>query len=499
MNATVDYYPDECDEVTNILNVTGIPYNGDNVTNNTWVNVTVCEANISVLKIDQTFAIASQGGLVTYNLTITNNGNVTLDPVRVVDTLPSQLEYTATNMTPNSTTGDVVIWENISSLAPGESVKITLNATVKSLSGMGCINISNNLTAEGVPPNGDNVSHTDLLDVEVCEAGIEVTKTVNHASIYTGNSAVFAITVQNNGFVNLSNVTLTDVLPSGLTYQSTNVTPNSTAPYVWYIGNLSVGSAAVKISITVKGPSRGTFTNYVNATASVPNGDNVSDEATRSLTVKKRSSGGGSGGSSGSMIIYNPTLPSEICGNGKCTGNETCMNCPEDCGECVVTIVVEKIPGLGEEIVIIVLGDDGIEVSEGIVFFTGPDGAVREVDIIGGIAKAVMDAPGVWTISYTDAAGNKVVETVAIARLSPEIKPDTTKDEAKDSYEPFVPTEYTSKEQTSSEDNTLLIVAVIVVIVAVIAALAFFMKPKKKGVLGSFLPKKVKKTGLRSL
>src|SRR4029450_8787798 len=66
--------------LTNCVNALGVPPNGNNVSSSSCAGVTVYYANISVLKLDQTLLQPSPGGTVQFNLTVTNTGNVTLNP-----------------------------------------------------------------------------------------------------------------------------------------------------------------------------------------------------------------------------------------------------------------------------------------------------------------------------------------------------------------------------------------------------------------------------------
>jgi len=307
VNATVDYYPDECEVTTNEIIAKGIPLNGDEVYSTHELNVTVCEANASVIKIDQTFFLASQGGVVTFNVTFTNNGNVTLDTVRVTDTLPNGLTFLEATIAPDET--DPEVW-NLGPMAVGDTTTIIINATVDYVPD-GCVNITNDVLVEGMPANGDNVTPSDDMTFMICEAGIEVIKTVEDSTIYKNDETTFTIVVRNAGFKNISNVTLLDVLPDGLEFVATNLTPNTTAPLYWNnLSNLSIGEERT-ITLTVKATSKGTKVNTATAEGSVINGDNVTGIGTATVTVKDKSSKHACGGGGGFVAMVQPINKTE--------------------------------------------------------------------------------------------------------------------------------------------------------------------------------------------
>lgn len=83
-----------------------------------------------------------------------------------------------------------------------------------------------------------------------------VTKTVSPSNVCVGDTAVYTICYTNTGTKDLPNVTLTDTLPSCISYVSSSVAPTSSAgkTYNWYLGNVPIG-ANVCITVTVRADS----------------------------------------------------------------------------------------------------------------------------------------------------------------------------------------------------------------------------------------------------
>ncbi|MEI6604795.1 MAG: SdrD B-like domain-containing protein [Verrucomicrobiota bacterium] len=91
-------------------------------------------------------------------------------------------------------------------------------------------------------------------------------KVASEAHIAPGGSTSFAITFANLGLVSLSNITLTDMLPAGLTYVSAVPAPNnvSGSTVTWNIGSV-MPNQIVSLTINVKATATGTLLNTVTA------------------------------------------------------------------------------------------------------------------------------------------------------------------------------------------------------------------------------------------
>jgi uncharacterized repeat protein (TIGR01451 family) len=429
LNATVKSGLTGCQVTTNILNVTGTPYNGDPVYANYELNVTVCQASLASLKAHTNFVTrASQGWVVEYTLNVTNDGFVPLN-VTITDTLPSELINPQANFTDNLTiSGDVMTWAGIE-LDVNESKVITINATVGSLDHLECEYLNNSLVAVGVPLNGDDATTETYNDsVYVCRAGVQVTKSVSPSSIRRNSEATFTIKVENIGFVNLSNVNLTDrVLPAGLQLVSRSLAPNATVGglHIWYLGNMSINDET-EITITVRGVTTGTYTNTASAVANVPNGDDVTDDSeVVTLRVTAPSPSGGSSAPSGSHTGGLITLPPV---------EQPELPDPEDVdpddpdapkGEPEISSSTAS-PREGSSLEVAVKYPDGTP-AQGIVTITAPDGTVRSMPLTDGSISFVPNMPGEWVFSYEDADGNEVRKSIMVAeKPAPPVEEEPT-------------------------------------------------------------------------
>ncbi len=107
-----------------------------------------------------------------------------------------------------------------------------------------------------------------VVGVSIASADLEVTKIVDNATPSVGESITYSITVTNQGDDNAGGVTLSDVLPSEVSYLSSSgpgsYNPNSGE---WAVGSLNVGASAT-LQITVQVDAAGTFSNTANVQAS---------------------------------------------------------------------------------------------------------------------------------------------------------------------------------------------------------------------------------------
>ena len=136
---------------------------------------TRCEATVTVLSpsIDVGKSAAPDtvppDTDVTFTITVVNTGDTTLDPVVIVDTLPTGMGFvSASDGGVESPTGTVT-W-TLGAMASSATRTLTLVAHVDPvISGCSIDTLTNSVTATGTPPVGSDVSDTDTSDVSVTD------------------------------------------------------------------------------------------------------------------------------------------------------------------------------------------------------------------------------------------------------------------------------------------------------------------------------------------
>ncbi len=260
------------------------------------IGILMCNDSDSALKLNQTVLPPSPGGIVQFNITINNTGNTTLDPLKVVDALPSGLTYSSASPLPSNVTGQAVTWYNVTALAPGASTVVYVNATVDA----GAVNAStplsnltNNATATGNDPINLDVTASSAADVTIYYANVSISKAdITPVPLSPGGIAQWLITVANPGQVTLEPAALTDTLPEGFGFLSSSVAPAAVSAdnrtISWTdIGPIAPGGTAlIYLNSSVAGSeANGTYTNEAVAVGVPPNGADVTATALAPIDV----------------------------------------------------------------------------------------------------------------------------------------------------------------------------------------------------------------------
>jgi len=197
------------------------------------------------------------GAGVPWNITVTNTGNFCAYDVVVTDTLPSGVSHAS---------GEKVLTTDLGTLAPGESRDITVN-TEATATGEHC-NVA-------VVDSSNAGSAKDDACVVVVEAGLDVVKEGTPMQ-FVGKKASYTIKVTNTGDVPLTDVVVTDTVPSQnklLEAQGAQINGNTAT----WTTNLGAGESK-SFDLTVLGLQGGTYCNQVSA-SSAEYGLSGSDDA----------------------------------------------------------------------------------------------------------------------------------------------------------------------------------------------------------------------------
>ncbi len=292
-DATVDAPTGAVDEYLNVAEVTAADQFDPDSTpaNDDGDQSEDDEANASVVPIEADLSLAKAvsnanpnvGDSVTFTVTLSNGGPDTATNVEVTDTLPVGFSYDVGSIaggdTQDASGAPVLVW-TVASLASGGSVDLTFTATVQAPTGAALefVNVAEVTAADQFDPDStpDNDDGDQSEDDEAntvsspLEADVSITKFVSDATPEVGDSVTFTIAVVNSGPNPATNVTVTDVLPAGYTYDAASIAggdaqDDSGAPTLtWMITNLAVGpSVNLTFSATVLGPT-GAPNEYLN-------------------------------------------------------------------------------------------------------------------------------------------------------------------------------------------------------------------------------------------
>jgi serine protease len=256
--------------------------------------------------VTEAFVPATVGPTVASTLTITlNNSNAfALTQSDLIDTLPSSLSVAGNGAT--TCTGTAVsLAANGTSIALTGAVipaKGTCTVTVPVSSTAGG-SYANNIAANALTtgPAGGNIATATATLTVTAPVAPTITETFAPASVSTNAKSTLTISLSNSNAYPLTQVALTDALPSGLSVATSPAVTNTCNGSV----SAATGSAALAsgtipasgsctITVSVSSGTAGTYTNTIAASAltSAQQASNTA-AASGSLTVTAPSHGGG--------------------------------------------------------------------------------------------------------------------------------------------------------------------------------------------------------------
>ena len=279
-------------------------------------------ALIKQLEDGTNLATVAPGDSVTFTITVENQGAVDAANIELVDFVADGLTLNDDAWTDNGD-GTASLSTPIAALAAGESTSVNITFTVDA-DATGTIDnfaeISNATDADGNPvtdsdstpdaisdndnfvtdddTTGNGLAGEDEDDSDRAQLTIEVpaepepavfdlalikqlSNGTNLATVESGDTVTFTLTVENQGEVDAANIALTDFVPNGLTLNDLRWTDNGddTATLNTPIAALAAGaSTTVNITFTVDDNVSGTISNFAEiSNATDADGNAVTD------------------------------------------------------------------------------------------------------------------------------------------------------------------------------------------------------------------------------
>lgn len=199
-----------------------------------------------------TLGLLGQG---SYQITVTNNGSATAPDVQLVDQLPDGLQYVSATPQPDQNINNTLSW-SLGDIAIGESASVTLT-----LQGIGIGNQDNTATAVSGAYSGKDTHSTRVL------AGSLMVSKTGPGQINFNEEFTYEVTVTNNGNGALTNVVVTDALPTEFTLvSSAPAAATTTTGPTWNLGTLTQGESK-SVSLTVSSATAGNYVNRVSVTS----------------------------------------------------------------------------------------------------------------------------------------------------------------------------------------------------------------------------------------
>ena len=176
--------------------------------------------------------VINAGEQASYTVTVTNNGSGDATGVTISDTLPTGLTW-AEGSADCSITAGVLSCGPVTILAGG-NFSVTLTGTTDAGD---CPSISNTASFDSVNAgSGDTTSVPTVITVNCPD--VSVAKAASSPVVVVGSTGTFTITASGGTEGTASDVTLTDTLPTGLT---------------WTVGGADIGDCSVSGTALVDG------------------------------------------------------------------------------------------------------------------------------------------------------------------------------------------------------------------------------------------------------
>ena len=225
-------------------------------------------------------AAPTVGTNVTLTVTVTNRGPSPATGVVVTDALPAGL--TLVSPTPSQGTYIAPNWTIGTLSETGPPATLTLVATVTAPGPL--INAATITQHTEADPNPLNDRASVTLN-GAASANLTVAKALSRPTALVGELVTFTVVVANQGSAPATGVSLSDVLPAGLVFESAAASHGSydAVAGTWTVGSLGNGGSA-GLSITARVTQAGAITNTATVTASSPPDPDPTDN-TASVTL----------------------------------------------------------------------------------------------------------------------------------------------------------------------------------------------------------------------
>jgi uncharacterized repeat protein (TIGR01451 family) len=249
---------------------------------NNRIRAMTLAADLSITKTDgQTSEVP--GTAVTYTVQVTNAGPTTVTSVNVAESAPATLTglaFVPSTGTYNPGTGD---WMGLS-LATGQSATLTVSGTIATTA---TGSLTNTVTV--APPLGlvdTNAANNQAQDTDTLSPSADVSiGKFGPPSGSVGMAFSYNLNVSNAGPSDATNVVVTDVLPSGVTFLSATAPCTFSAGTVsCALGNLVAGSGVPGITITVIPTQAGTIVNTATVSRFEPD-PTASNDSSSTTTI----------------------------------------------------------------------------------------------------------------------------------------------------------------------------------------------------------------------
>ena len=229
--------------------------------------IVVHEADLAIEKVNNP-STAQPGSAVVYDITVRNLGPNDATGVSAHDPLIIDAQITGVRLPPGTSFDAATRVWSIGDLAVGDSV--TLEVTIQVRPGRSGTFTNTVVVSTSDLPDPDVTNNQANATLFVPTADIAVSKAVSPGTAFLGDEVTFVVGVDNLGPDLAEGVTVSDLLPAGLTFVSAQPSVGSydAATGTWTIGDLQpvqlvprAVASETTLTIIARSVQLGTFTN----------------------------------------------------------------------------------------------------------------------------------------------------------------------------------------------------------------------------------------------
>ncbi len=276
--------------LVNTATVTSNTYDNDSSDNQAQAATVITKAADLVVTKSAAPSTATTGDTLTFTLSARNNGPDSAANVVLTDVLPTSVTFSAADSGCTYASATRTVTCAVSAIASGSTVARTVTTTVNANAGASIVNTASGSTDTPDPDTSNNTGSSTTPVVK--KADVAITKTATPGPRAGGETLAYTLTATNNGPDTAHNVSVSDVLPTSVTFASASAGCTYTAAtrtVVCAAGDLAVdGNATFTITTTVNGDAPATISNTatVSATETDPTPGNNSSTVSTTTTRK---------------------------------------------------------------------------------------------------------------------------------------------------------------------------------------------------------------------
>jgi uncharacterized repeat protein (TIGR01451 family) len=276
--ATITVTPPTAGTITNSASVVSSVSDPVSANNEASVETVVDRgADLSLAKSDSPDPVLA-GELLSYTLTVNNGGPSNATDVMITDTLPSGVAFDSASASQGSCTEQAgTVTCDVGTIADGATVTATINVRPQT---DGTITNTASVTSSKPDPASANNQASAETTVEVA-AGLSINKSDSPDPVLAGGLLTYTLTVNNGGPFAATGVSVSDVLPGDVVFESASASQGFCQLVVQTVscglGTLANGGTAT-VTIGVTPQAEGTITNTASVLGSEPD-PNVQDNS----------------------------------------------------------------------------------------------------------------------------------------------------------------------------------------------------------------------------